>query len=82
MTESKNTNVEKDGTVNQKTEIAPTGKKVISKNKTTEVSKSERLDRLETQLKLIENGLLVLLNEVNWQNQTIDSNVHHRGSQN
>ncbi len=36
-----------------------------------ESSKSDRLDRMENQLSLIEDGLLVLINSVQWHNLSI-----------
>ncbi len=68
MSESKNTKVEKDGTVNnEKVKKAETEKVV----KTLEPSKSDRLDRMENQLQLIGDGLLVLINSTQWHNLSI-----------
>lgn len=39
--------------------------------KTPEPSKSDRLDRMEDQLNLIEDGILVLINSVQWHNLSI-----------
>lgn len=41
------------------------------KAKAPEPSKSDRLDRMEDQLNLIEDGLLVLINSMQWANLSI-----------
>ncbi len=48
---------------NTKTENAKTGK--------SKIEKSDRLDRLENKLQLIEDGLLVLINSTQWHNLSI-----------
>ena len=85
MTESKNTNVEKDGTVNNKKEKNKTNTKAEEMKKNTEPSKSERLEKMEgkfleieerlkrikSKLDLIEDGLLILVHSSQWHNLSI-----------
>jgi hypothetical protein len=81
MAESKNTNVEKDGTVNsgknknvERAKVLPKTVEelnALKKAKAPEPSKSDRLDRMENQLNLIEDGILVLINSVQWANLSI-----------
>ena len=45
--------------------------KTPPKAKAPEPTKSDRLDRMENQLNLIEDGLLVLINSTQWHNLSI-----------
>lgn len=67
MSESQKTKVEKDGTASKGVKEA----KLVIPVKTPEPSKSDRLDRMEANLQLIEEGLLVLINSTQWHNLSI-----------
>lgn len=68
MSESQNTKVEKDG----KTSKGAKEVKQVIPAKTPEPSKSDRLDRMEEKLQLIEDGLLVLIHSTQWHNLSIN----------
>lgn len=78
MSDSKNTKTENGKTGNTEKKKPGEAKKIepvktAPEAKAPESSKSDRLDRMEEQLNLIEDGILILINSTQWHNLSITS---------
>lgn len=77
MSDSKNTKTENGKTGNTEKKTGPEEVKKVEpvkaapKPKAPDNSKSDRLDRMEEQLNLIEDGILILINSTQWHNLSI-----------